>query len=82
MAIHNADKSREMSEDTYIACAKYLERLGAAEYSAFASSKRRTSERYSPSDYHRELVKLLGERDEDAFKSLKMLEGRYSALGF
>lgn len=82
MVIHNSDLSRAMSEDVYIACARYLERLGAAEYRAFILARRRKSERYTPSPYHAELVRLLGLRDEDGFKALKMSEGYASALGF
>lgn len=83
MTIHNADKSRSMSDETYVACARYLERLGAAEYAAFKQTKdgRKRGARYQPSPYHAELVRLLGTRDEDGFKALKALEGYASALG-
>lgn len=82
MLIHNADQTRVMTEEVYIACARYLERLGAAEYRAFTAARKRKTERYSPSDYHRELVRLLGMRDEQGFKELKTREGYASALGF
>jgi hypothetical protein len=83
MQIENSDRSRAMSDEVYIACARYLERLGAAEYrSLVASNKGKRNVRYQPTPYHAELVRLLGQRDENGFKALKALEGRYSALGF
>jgi hypothetical protein len=81
LVIENADRSLVMSDATYTACASYLERLGAAEYRSFVAARRRKSERYAPTPYHAELVRLLGLRDESAFKSLKATEGYTSALG-
>ena len=37
--------------------------------------------RYCPSDYVNDLVKLLGQNDEEGFKARKMLEGYASELG-
>jgi len=81
MLISNADGTRVMTDETYVACARYLERLGAAEYKAFGLGRKRGKPQFSPSDYHRALVTLLGARDEEGFKSLKMLQGYNSALG-
>lgn len=81
MVISNADGTRVMSDEVYLACQRYLERLGAAEYRAFVARRKRTTDRYSPSAYHRELVTLLGQRDELGFKQLRQLEGYASALG-
>ncbi|HWK31088.1 MAG TPA: hypothetical protein VNR20_03290 [Terriglobales bacterium] len=72
-----------MTEETWKALRGYLERLGAAEYAAFRQTKagRKKKARYQPTDYHRELVRLLGEGNEEGFKALKALQGPYSALG-
>lgn len=70
-----------MTDATYTALREYLDRLGAAEYKAFVLSRRRKRERYQPSDYHCQLVTLLGRDDEEGFKALKALHGPYSALG-
>jgi hypothetical protein len=82
MIIENADRTLAMTDETYIACARYLERLGAAEYAALRARDKRKSARYQPTPYHAALVRMLGLRDEHGFKALKALEGRYSALGF
>jgi hypothetical protein len=81
MTIENADKTRSMTDETYSACARYLERLAAAEYKAFVSSRKRKTDRYQPTPYHCTLVRLLGARDEERFKAIKALEGYASALG-
>lgn len=82
MQIENADRTLSMSDDVYIACARYLERLGAAEYGALRATSKGKRFRYHPTPYHASLVRMLGARDEHGFKALKALEGRYSALGF
>lgn len=82
MMIENANGTLAMSDDVYIACARYLERLAAAEYAALKARDKRKSARYQPTPYHAELVRLLGLRDENGFKALKALEGYTSALGF
>lgn len=71
-----------MTDAIYTACARYLERLGAAEYAALRARDKRKTARYQPTPYHAELVRLLGRRDEQGFKALKAIEGKYSALGF
>lgn len=67
--------------DWHTAAKQYLERLGLAEYRAFLARKRRKRDRFSPSDYHRELIGYLNRNDENGFKTLKMLEGYASVLG-
>lgn len=61
----------------------YLRRLGQAEYRAFRASKagKKKNARYSPTEYHVDLCRLLGQNKEEEFKNLKALQGRYSALG-
>lgn len=72
-----------MTEETWKALRGYLERLGAAEYAAFKQTKegKKKNARYQPTEYHAELVRLLGEGDEEGFKALKALQGPHSALG-
>ena len=65
----------------HIRAMAYLARLGAAEYDAFLKSKHGKRAKYSPSEYHRDLVDLLTQDDDHAFKSLKMQRGCYSPLG-
>lgn len=67
-----------------VSAREYLARLGAAEYAAFRQTKagKKANARYSPSDYHRDLIELLNRNDESGFKALKMLQGHASALGF
>ena len=66
---------------------KYLARLCAAEYEQQRAAEckgrkcPRKAWRYSPSEYARELVALLGQNDERGFKARKGLEGYNSALG-
>lgn len=71
---------------TWTAAAQdYLNTLGQAEYNEKTQRLRVTvKKRYKhyPSDYHRELVKLLGESNEEGFKVLKAEQGYASALGF
>ena len=81
MDITNATGTLRMRDEVYVACARYLERLGAAEYRAHLAARKRKTDRYTPSAYHSELVRLLSERDEVAFKALKALQGYASALG-
>jgi len=71
-----------MTDDTYRALRAYLERLGAAEYRVhLARKRRRKSDRFSPSPYHRALIAHLNAGDEEGFKALKALQGYASALG-
>lgn len=70
-----------MRDETYTALRDYLDRLGAAEYAQFRARQRRKSERYAPSAYHAELIRLLGADDEAGFKALRALQGYASALG-
>jgi len=64
----------------------YLSRLGSAEYGAgmrahVKRGRKPSTYRHNPSQYHRDLVKLLGEGDERGFKALKMTGGYASAVG-
>lgn len=67
--------------DWNVAARRYLERLGQAEYQVQRKATRAKTFRYSPSDYHRDLIDLLNRNDEHGFKALKMLQGYASALG-
>jgi hypothetical protein len=63
----------------------YLARLGFAEYKqnlqAHIKTGRRVSTyRHNPSEYHRELVRLLGANDEPSFKAMKLEQGYASAV--
>jgi len=71
-----------MSDETYTACREYLEKLGAAEYKQHCAAKPKPKFAYRPSEYHSTLVRLLGKRDDVAFKSLKLQQGCASALGY
>ena len=53
-----------MSPEIYRVCAEYLERLGAAEYKQHCEAFRKLKKKpvFSPSDYMRKLVELLGKR--------------------
>lgn len=70
-----------LSYDWTVAAREYLARLGAAEYAAFKATKPGKRSRYSPSDYHRDLIDLLNANDENGFKHLQMLRGCDSPLG-
>jgi hypothetical protein len=62
----------------------YLARLCNAEWLAQGApvpTKRRPLNRYCPSQYANDLVRLLGQNDEEGFKALKMLEGYASVVG-
>jgi len=64
----------------------YLARLGESEYSAgmrahVKAGRKPKTYRYNPSEYHRELVRLLGADDENGFKYLKMEQGYSSKVG-
>ena len=72
-------------DDTFwhIAAQDYLSRLGREEWIAQGSpipTKRRPDNRFAPSEYMRELIECLNRNDEEAFKALKMLNGRDSVL--
>ena len=67
-------------KDWRIAAMNYLARLGNAEYAAFLDRGGMRG-KYSPSEYHRDLVEILSRDDEHEFKSLKMQRGCDSVLG-
>ncbi len=71
----------EPNLDWHSSVKRYLERLGLAEYQAQKLAAKGKKFRYSPSEYHRELIDLLNKNDEQGFKGLKMLSGFASALG-
>jgi hypothetical protein len=59
----------------------YLARLGAAEYGEYLARRQpRKGDRYSPSEYHRELIELLNRGDEEGWKYRKMINHEDSAL--
>lgn len=69
----------------HIHAKKYLARLGDAEYAQqkkahLKKGRKESTFRYSPSEYHRELISYLNENDEEAFKVRKMLSGYASAV--
>lgn len=86
-----AAQAANWSKASYRAASEYLERLAAAEFQAALAVWRQKDKRrplpkgrsiYSPTPYHAELVRLLGQAGgEEAFKALKALEGYASALG-
>ena len=64
----------------------YLQRLAEAEFRAGVSAHKKrglrpSTYRHNPSQYHRDLVELLGRNDEEGFKALKMLSGYASEVG-
>lgn len=64
----------------------YLQRLGQAEYQSglrahVKQGRSPKTYRHNPSEYHRELVDLLGKDDEHGFKSLKGMSGYSSSVG-
>jgi len=72
------------STEWQTAAQDYLQRLCHAEWKAQGSpvpEKHNRRWRYCPSEYVNDLVKLLGENDEEGFKARKMLEGYASILG-
>jgi hypothetical protein len=80
-------EDRTMSDTQWqVAAQAYLAKLAQAEYRAGiwahtrAGRKDRTY-RHCPSDYHRSLVAVLGQNDEEAFKAIKGLQGYASILG-
>lgn len=79
-------RERRMSQATWNACQAYLMRLGLAEYAAgmrahVKAGRKAKTYRHNPSEYHRQLVELLGRGDEIGFKQLKMAVGYVSAAG-
>ncbi len=75
-----------MTHETYEALQNYLQHLGAAEYQAglhahLKAGRKRSTYRHNPSQYHRDLVDLLGRDDEEAFKALKGEQGYAHAIG-
>lgn len=72
-----------MGNDDWVGAAQeYLRRVGAAEHEAWRKRKNpRKSDKFSPSEYLRDMCDLLGKGDEEAFKARKMLNGRDSAAG-
>jgi len=60
----------------------YLARLGFSEWTAWRKRRnRKKTDRFSPSEYHRTLVDLLGRNDEKGFKAYKLETGYASELG-
>ena len=75
-----------MTDETYSAMMRYLERLGRAEYEAqlrahLKAGRRRSTMRYCPSQYHIDLIDALQRDDEEAFKAIKGLRGYASEVG-
>jgi len=72
-----------MSDKNWMAAAQaYTRRLGAAEYEAFCRRRKpKKSDKFIASEYLIDLCRLIGEGDEEAFKTRKMLNGRDSVLG-
>jgi hypothetical protein len=76
---------KKSSRNWQSAAQNYLARLANEEYKGQLRAhlkKRRAKStfRYSPSAYHRDLVKLLGKNDENGFKVLKMRQGYASSV--
>jgi hypothetical protein len=68
----------------HTAAMQYLARLGLSEYEQglvahLRAGRRRSTYRYSPSEYHRRLIDLLGRNDEEGFKGLRLEQGYASA---
>lgn len=64
----------------------YLERLGFAEYKAqlrqhLKKGRAKSTFRYNPSQYHRNLIECLNQNDERKFKALKLEQGYASTIG-
>lgn len=63
---------------------KYLQRLGAGEYKSQLTShlkkRAKSTFKYFPSQYHSDLISLLGKNDEEGFKALKMTQGYASII--
>lgn len=69
-----------------IAAQQYLARLGQAEYRSglkqhVKAGRKAKTFRLTPSSYFADLVKLLGEDNEEEFKYRKALNGQDSPLG-
>lgn len=81
-----SNRERDIEMSWHRAAQSYLERLATAEYMAaravhVRAGRAASTYRYSPSEYHRELVGLLGKDDEHGFKALKMEQGYACAIG-
>ena len=65
-------------------CKSYLERVGAAEYLAQKAAWKHAKRafRFSPTEYMNTLIGCLNRNEEENFKVVKMVEGRFCALGF
>jgi hypothetical protein len=64
---------------------RYLERLGMAESREqlarhIKTGRAKSTFRYCPSDYHRELIDCLNRNEEGRFKALKLEQGYSSAV--
>jgi hypothetical protein len=75
-----------MAESWWGPAQSYLNRLAMAEYKVALAAhlkrgRKKHTYQHNPSDYHRQLVELLGKDDEEGFKALKMLQGYSSVLG-
>ena len=74
----------DVSMEWQVAAQAYLTRLCQAEWKAQgcpAPTRRNRLNRYCPSSYANDLVRLLGANDEEGFKARKLLEGYASAVG-
>lgn len=68
-----------------IAAQRYLARLAQIEYQIGIAAHNKAGRvsrtyRHSPSQYHRDLIELLGANDERGFKALKGEQGYASAI--
>lgn len=70
-----------------IAAQKYLQKLAETEYKSglnahIKAGRKAKTYRHNPSQYHRDLVKLLAEDNENDFKAMLNLLGYSSSLGY
>jgi hypothetical protein len=75
-----------MNVEWQSAAQAYLARLALAEMRAGRiahrkSGRKESTYRHNPSQYHRDLVALLGRNDEEGFKALKLAQGYAHELG-
>ena len=88
MKIHDRNTTfANASREWQSAAQSYLRRLGMLEYQSglayHVKTRRRSPNTYhhNPSQYHRDLVALLGNNYENGFKALKVEQGYVSILG-
>lgn len=70
-------------EDTWRGIAQeYCARVGRVEHEAWLKRRKpRKSDRFQPSEYLREMCRIVGYGTEEEFKARKMLEGYSSSIG-